>query len=300
MSTTSNRGSRVRSAPALRAGAALVLASALGGALGCTPYSTLKNPSPAVDCSVESAYTFLYIDTFENEMTPNFFHTADHPDAGAEMSVAIAAPPDGPRCGSTAAMQIQAANDDDWGSLIGYNNFGPRNASGYQGVAFWGRVYGNSNRTFTLLLDDPNTYNPNQMPDPPTFNCMTVPTPDGGVTGMSGVITDPATGMVVSSGTTTAEPPANGCGNSFQTVIEVTNAWQLYTIPWSAFKQLAEPNRVPNKDFVSGTTPGTTMITSSLKNFVLRFPKAIVTDLWLDNISFYRARQPGDDAGNIP
>jgi hypothetical protein len=284
---------------------------AVAGAFGCTPYATLRTPPAgctATDAATSPAagYEFQSVDTFEGETTPSFFTSQDTTPISV-MTVTLATPPDGAPCGSTLAMEAQAANNDDWGSLIGYNNFGPRDASAYEGLSFWARTTGSSNNALTILFDDPNTYNDNTqtvdggiiLPTPPTADCTKYPTPDGGATS-TGVITD-SNGNVLSSGTASAPLPPNGCGNNYWTVMLVTGAWELYTIPFGKFQQNVTPNQVPNPGLpTTGNAAGTSLITSRLLTFTLRFPKGAPTNLWLDDIGFYRHKgwaPPGRDGG---
>lgn len=281
-----------------------VFALILCGSLGCSAYPTIKNVP--VDCSVTNAYDFAFIDQFDGESQANLYASGDTTPGAAGMTTAtLGMPPDGPRCGSSTALELKAAGNDDWGSVSGYNNFGPRDASGYQGFSFWARVYSASNSGLTILFGDPNTYNasPNvpAPPSPPSSYCTKYPTPDGGAS--SGTITDPATGMVLSSGTTTAPPPPDACGDDYATIMHVTSEWHLYTIPFGAFQQGPTPNRVPNADFtVTGTATGTKLITSALMTLTFRFPKGVDTDLWLDDLAFYRAKgsAPRDAGVDVP
>jgi len=298
----------------IRAGA---LAVALGGLLGCTAYPTYK-PAP-VNCSVETLYDFETIDVFDTPSTLSSpMWTAPDCTVGSVMSAFEAALPDGDRCGSTAAMEIKASHDNDWGSLAGYSNFGPRDGSRYEGISFWARVGTNSAKAFSLSFDDPNT---NTLPkaNPPIGNCTVYPTVNSGIdagadagvdAGVDGgacaaapttTIVDPSTGMVLSSGVLTAPPLPDACLNSYALVMLVTNDWQLYTIPFGQFQQSAMPNRVPNAVLTeTGSAPGTTLITSQLLNFGVRFPKAVDMDLWIDNLAFYRHKgwaPPGRDGG---
>jgi hypothetical protein len=298
------RGSFVRALRPARAGM-LPLAFvplAFAGTLGCTAYPTYK-PVPTgctvldASTSLAEAYEFQSIDSFEGEAAPNFpFYSAGDPTPGAAVTQSLAAPPDGAPCGSATALEIQSSGFNDWGSLLGYNNFGPRDASAFEGVSFWSHPGTNSNKALTLQLGDPNTYNSNTdvsdggviLPTPPTADCTKYPTPDGGTSG-GGLITDPASGMVLSSGSLTVPLPPNGCGNDYQAVILLASGWQLVTIPFGTFQQLATPNRVPNEALTTtGTAPGTRLITSRLMTFTMRFPKAIGTDIWIDNFAFYR------------
>ncbi len=273
-----------------------------GGALGCTAYSTYK-PVPTgctvmdASTSIAAGFEFRSIDSFEGESAPNFpFFTSNDATPGGLLTLSLGPPPDGAPCGSATGLEIQSSGFNDWGSLIGYSNFGPRDGSAYEGISFWSHPATNSNKALTLQLDDPNTYNSNTalsdggliLPTPPTADCTKYPTTDGGASG-SGLTTDPSTGMVLSSGTSNVPLPPNGCGNDYQAVILLESGWQLVTIPFGTFKQLRTPNMVPNDELrMTGNAPGTNLITSRLLLFTIRFPKAIGTDLWIDNLAFYR------------
>jgi hypothetical protein len=283
---------------------ALALAVALAGALGCSAYPTYKNPPPT-SCTVAdaatspaAAYEFKTIDTFEGEMNAPFYGSGDMT-PGAAITLTLGAPPIGAPCGSQTALEIHSSGFNDWGSLIGYNNFATSNADGsaYEGVSFWAHPGVSSNKAFTVIFDDPNTYNggmPNDAgivpPMPPTYDCTGYPTPDGGATG-SHPTYDPATGMQLSSGSASVPLPANGCGNEYQAVVTVPDGWQLITVPFGDFQQLMTPNEVTSANpylTVKGIAPGTNLITSRLLGLTARFPKAMSTDLWIDNLAFYR------------
>jgi hypothetical protein len=280
-------------------GVALALVFALSA---CAPYPTHR--AVTVDCSVTNGYTFKKIDNFEGESNPNFFASADST-PGAVLSVALAQPPGGVACDGTTALEVVSSGNDDWGSLTGYSNFGPQDASQYEGLSFWAMTGPVSGKALTILFDDPNTYNnnTNMMPSPPTANCTQYAKADGGTQPPPQNNTDPSTGMPISSGTATAPPPMNACGNEYQTSgFTVTGAWKFYTIPFGSFHQTPDPNVVPNAELatVGNMFPATSLITSRLMTFVLRFPKAVETDLWLDDVAFYAHQgwmPPGSDAG---
>jgi hypothetical protein len=98
-----------------------------------------------------------------------------------------------------------------------------------------------------------------------------------------------------------APPLPDQCGNSYTVVVLVTGDWQLYTIPFGHFQQGATPNRVPNAELTAtGSAPGTTLLTSQLMLLGVRLPKALATDLWIDDLAFYRHKgwaPPGRDGG---
>src|SRR6476619_3803955 len=92
---------------------ATVMVLALGGALGCSAYPTLK--SVPVSCGAESAYELQVVDAFDTVGTVGLWTSADT--AGAAIVPTPAPVPyvvskveaisDAPRCGSTAAMVIR-------------------------------------------------------------------------------------------------------------------------------------------------------------------------------------------------
>jgi hypothetical protein len=276
--------------PATQFRRALLLAIALGGAFGCSAYSTYK--TVPLDCTVVNGYQFKTIDAFDTPGSAPLWTSADCT-TGSVMAVSEVALTDGPVCGNTAALEIQASDNDQWGSLTGYNNFGPRDASAYQGISFWARSPGDTTKGFTILLDDPNT-NTDTGVTPPIGNCTVYPTVDAGACGSTSgpaTIVDPGTGAILSSGTLTAPPLPNACGNGYTTVELVTGNWSFYTIPFGAFQQIKDPNLVPNVDLPeTGSAPGTSLITSALLDLTFRMQKAAIMNLQISNLAFYRAK----------
>src|SRR6185312_13430187 len=129
------------------------------------------------------------------------------------------------------------------------------------------------------------------LPPPPDSGiaCTTYCTLDAGVNAAPSTQYGPD-GQPLSSGTLMSAMPANACGNQYWVVVEVTNDWRFYTIPFARFSQQRQPNLVgtPNGLFSPGTTPGTTIVTSTINNMTFRFPKESAQDLWIDRLSFYR------------
>lgn len=270
--------------------AALFLA--WGGALGCSSYATIK--TVPIDCAAEDPYQIDPVD-----MTTAFSY--GDPTPGSAITAAVTMLPDGARCGATSALLVAARHFNDWGAAAGFYGFlvngNPRDESSAEGMAFWARAPGATGKSFTIVLDDFNTYDPtprdpNTLVDPNTTdsNCIVYATPDGGVQGGTGPAYDPATGMAVSSGTTTITPP-NACGNGYQVIMSVANDWRFYTIPWSRFQQTNMSNRVPNSALEeTGSAQGTPLLTNKLMLLTLRVPREVETDLWIDRLGFYRKR----------
>jgi hypothetical protein len=292
-----------------RAAGLLVCAGGvLSCVLGCTAYPTLKTDVP-VDCTADSAYDLQIVNTFElgGDLMPFFTSgdmTSGAPTEGVEML------PDGPRCNSQAALVLRTSQHNDWGSLFGYNNFGPRDASAYEGLSFWARAAKNTTTSLTLLLDDPNT-SQNVVPATcdadagappvdagPTIMCKNYCMPDAGVGAPMNTFVDPSTGMAV-GGSTSAAPPVDACGNGYSAPMVVSQSWAFYTVPFVKFQQGYMPNRVPNSVLkVIGTVPGTGLRTTQLQNFIIRFPKEANVEMWFDNLGFYRPKKAGNDGGS--
>jgi len=290
-----------------------VLSLAVGGmalgAFGCNAYPTLKNVP--IDCNAESAYEFQYIYTFDTTAATTFFGSGDHNDADVSAMPAVQPLTDGARCGSTNALLLHTNHNNDWGSLFGIYSFGSKDESAYQGLSFWARSPGNTSKAFTVLLDDSNTINlttpavcsldggtpPPSPVDSGTVVCKNYCMPDGGTGGVSYGV-DPMTGLPVGGATTNA-PPADACGNQYYVVAQVTAGWQFYAFPFSEFRQLAEPNRVPNGHF-TGTAPGMELLTSALMGLTFRMPPEADMNLWLSHLGFYRKKTGGDGGADAP
>ncbi|HSY39320.1 MAG TPA: hypothetical protein VLA79_07320, partial [Polyangia bacterium] len=220
---------------------AAAVALALGSALGCTAYATYKPPVPP-DCSVMNAYDIENIDS-------EFMMAWNSKDGtpGGSMSTDAGTNPEGPLCGDANVLVVKGDHNNDWGSLFGFYAFGKKDESTREGLSFWARAPGNTGKGLTILLDDPNTYDPYVSctvdggtvlpPGDAGANCTTYCTLDAGMGGTPPTY-DPSNGMVLSSGTSVAPPPANACGNEYQTELALTADWHFYTIPFDRFQQL--------------------------------------------------------------
>jgi hypothetical protein len=273
-----------------------VLLIGLGGTVGCQAYPTQKDVP--LNCAVEGGYDLLSVNTFEvvGPATADVWNQPDPTvDAGvgnAGLTVDVEAIGGAGRCGSMAALVIRAFHNNDWGSLVGYNNFGPRDESAYEGMSFWARSSGS--KTFTISLDDGNTTAPTAtVPS----NCKDYA--DGGVAGAGTGTTVDQNGNVI-SGVVGAAPLPDQCGNSYTYNAVVSADWAFHTVPFGLFKQTNTPNRVPNEALTdAGSVPGTGILTSDLRNLVFRLPKESDMELSLDNLGFYRKKgsAAGADAG---
>jgi hypothetical protein len=258
---------------------------ALGlGLSGCSAYSTMKDLP--LECDVENAYEF---DPMPVPLA-NSYPAASDMTAGI-TTVAVAPIPEGGLCGATTALVITASHNNDWGALAGFYSFGVRDESAYQGLSFWARAPGPSNKSFTLALDDANTY----AADPDAgagTNCRDYGA-DGGVGGPTGGGIDPATNMPI-PGVSIGVLPADACGNQYTNAMTVTTDWRLYTVPFTEFHQTSMPNRAPNQELTErGPLPKSGLLTNKLMNIVIRLPRDATTELWIAKLTFYRNKPPG-------
>jgi hypothetical protein len=318
---------------ALVSTAGLTSILALGGVSSCSTYSTYKDVP--IDCTVENEYDFKSIDSFAS--AEGWFAAADYtppaptdggaapPDASSltalwtSMSTSVGTgavtsggtsaytgrmlmsieTPEDPLCGITNAAVFRASHNNDWGGMFGKWNFGAQDGSPFEGISFWARAPGKTTKAFTLLLDDENTASTG------TTRCWVYSMNDGGVTegqtDNTNSGTDPGTGTPITGSSNSRAAYRNECGNSFFSIVELTSRWTFYRIPFSRFKQTASPNRVPNTalpgaDAGAGSA-GTQLVTSQLRNLIMRMPKEAEMELWMAKLAFYGAKRL--DAGGL-
>ena len=302
--------------------AAGTLLLGLGGLFACSTYPTYKDLP--TDCTAENGYELYDQDTTPTDptLTPldyssfgHWFSAADYtPDGGVAVSYGDAASnyvdfaqenpvdlsqQDGPVCGHTAAIVLRASHNNDWGCLFGPWDFGkdnPENASAWEGIAFWARAPGDTSKGITLSLSDDNS----QSGASGTY-CRNY-VADGGIStqtsaGPNGI--NPSTGTPLSGSSTTRAPYPDECGNGYTVEMQVTTDWRFYKVPFSDFKQASSPNRVPNSVFDAGSMPGNGLLTSRLRNFVVRMPRAAVVELWLTKLAFYRKNTHADAGAGV-
>jgi len=299
-------------------GPALVVLLGLGGAVGCSAYSTLRDV--AIDCKVDTEpYTQYEFDpntvlpdvVCDGDSTPDAFPTG-HYTQNVE-------PIEGNgRCESTRSLVIRVSHHNDWGINCTFNSFAnhtvnpdgswtyfPRDESAWEGLSFWARAPDNTSKGFTLSLDDANTtvYDAQKTPG---GHCKNYNAADGGLGGATiNAAVDPATGQIISGAAVASRLPdecGNNKGNSYTDVVTVTSEWAFYTIPWNQFTQQAYPNRVPNSVLTEvGTVPGIGLLTNKLYYLSIRPPKEAPFELWMDKVTFYRKKGHRPDAGpNAP
>lgn len=186
--------------------------------------------------------------------------------------------PEGARCGSTKALHLVASRNNDWGGFFG-NYFiaqNPRSVAEWEGLAFWARAEGGTERSFTIELDD--KYTANVTDDAGQLN----PDHESACIDEEEQTTNQntnTTGIAQSSGQIAGWVPSeNGCGNPHQYQLTVTHDWKLYLIPFGDFTQQPLPNRR-----LEGFDRET------LRAVRIRPPKDAILDLWIDDFGFYRS-----------
>lgn len=184
--------------------------------------------------------------------------------------------PDGPRCGGDYGLRLTGQRNNDWGSLYGdYVMAGEtRDASDYDGVAFWARAEPGTGKALLLLLNDKYTQNILDEAGNPVMG-------QESACNESEYSNDPAQGMTQSqvggSVVPGAVPEPGDCGNAYQLAFRVTEDWKFYRLPFASFHQEALPNR-----HIEGVD------SASLRSMIFRAPKDTVLDIWLDDIGYYR------------
>jgi hypothetical protein len=203
--------------------------------------------------------------------------------------------------GATYALVLQSSGHNDYGSGFGDYSFangfgsggysaggacGPDggpitpaqyvDASPYEGLSFWARNPGETTKGIILELTDIHSAT---VTCPTAGQCV----PYAMDAGVNMYITMGSNGTLPQgSGVSSAQPPADACGNNFAVAVLTSENWQLYTIPFASFHQAFQPNRAP-----SG------LDTAHLALFTIVVPKEGVVDLWIANLGFYRKKIPG-------
>lgn len=239
------------------------------------------------------------------------------PDEGSNVPVTALEPPG--RCGDTRIMVLEAEGHNFWGAGFGdweHNETASRaDGTGYEGISFWARSPINAEKSFILNVDDsrtiilpPNAPEINEdLPppegEPPCVRERGLPqaTPadqdlDGdGCVGPGDIaratecrlppsqeLGNPACydgGIDAPSSAGTRVPAPDECGNAFHTIINTTETWQLFLIPFNQLLQWPCPNRLDG-----GINP------ADIAKFEIRLVQGTRYEIWLDNISFYRRR----------
>lgn len=226
---------------------------------------------------------------------------------------------DPPRCGDPQSLKIEARGHNFWGTGFGnwgLNGEGQHaDGTGFAGISFWAKSAGNSEKNFILNVDDPRTMiNPPEKPDP-NGDVPLTEEQQFCLDTVDGVVATPADqdldgdgcvgpgdiargtlcrlpppeelgdaqcyngGVNQPSSVGTRVPEYNECGNHFHTLIETTEQWQLFLIPWDELVQWPCPNRLDGG-----------IDRTQISKFEILLRQGTRYEFWLDNIAFYRKR----------
>ena len=273
----------------------------------------------SVDCTVTDAYEFspTPFALFEGSSSGWYLYTDKTPGGVPHIPGGVPIPAidsnvpvtqlNPPRCGSTGALELEAYGNNYWGA--GFADWqhnaqsGEANGTGYQGISFWARSPGNTDKTFLLRVDDDRTFvTQTTPPDGGTLPAIISGDQDLDGDGLLGPgdiaaetncklppaqkLGDPACyyGGVQAPDAVTRVPQPGECGNPFHTYVTTTENWELYLLPWSRLVQWPCPNRL-----AGGIDP------STIRKIEVRLEQGTHYDIWLDDIQFYRLRT---DAGS--
>ncbi|HEY4015844.1 MAG TPA: hypothetical protein VGM06_21035 [Polyangiaceae bacterium] len=256
----------------------------------------------ALDCDAGAPYTISVYESYELNDPSNLapWYAAGDFTPGATLTTS----PNGStlpatriegngRCGSQYALLLESHGHHDWGSTFGdyrigtYSTPAPLDVSQYEGVSFWARDPG-----YTSRYDGPTTKSIalNLIDVHGTAGIATgfMVTYDGGACtnyvfdggGAMNIPVSTATGLTPTGSMPVSGIvyPADACDNALFTLpIVLSDEWQLYTIPFTAFKESALPNREPNG-----------LDVTALMSFTISVPKEEQLELWIDDFGFYR------------
>jgi hypothetical protein len=272
------------------------------GALGCSDGE--RRADDAVDCSLTDPYEFANISDFTGGDSGWFLY-ADNtpggvPDARLGSNVEVKPIPAPGRCGDPGMLELRAYGHNEYGAGFGdwAHNAELNRAHGedYEGISFWARSPGATDKTFMLDVDDGRTIV--FPPVPPSATPDDRDLDGDGIIGAGDIARgtrcrlppDQALGRVacyyggvLPPASPTRVPAPDECGNQFHTYVTTTDRWQLFLIPWAELQQWPCPNRL-----AGGIDP------ADVAGFQIKLAQGTNYDIWLDNIAFYRRRA---DAG---
>jgi hypothetical protein len=230
-------------------------------ALACT--ARAPGPPPAPDCAAEDGYEFL--STGSESMSAASWYGFGDCTPGASTAWTNETIEGGGRCGSTEALVLRSQGYNDWGSGFGIWQWAgsPHDARGYEGISFWLRNPGRTEKGVLLAFADRQSH---------AAGNLCVPSSDAGVEADCSVRpseTDTDAGL---------PPKPNQCGNDFGRSLITSEHWQLYLLPFSTFSQQADPRRVDGPDL------------SAIYGFGFNIRKDSRVELWIDDISFYKRK----------
>jgi hypothetical protein len=284
-------------------------------ALAVASCATKSRPAVTTDsCAAADAYEFRNISDFSSAQAGWYLYADNTPGGVPDPTVtsnvaSVQVAPPG-RCGDTSMVELVANGHNFYGAGFGdyaHNADTNRaNGAGYDGISFWARSAGNSDKTFLFAVDDGRTIV--MPPPPPDAGVLPAATPadqdlDGdGFVGPGDIArgtrcrlppttknSTPACyyGGTMPPGTVPRVPEPDECGNQFHTFVTVTDDWRLYLLPWDAVAQWPCPNRL-----AGGIDP------ADIAKVEIEFAQGTTYDLWLDNVAFYRTRVDGGSDGS--
>jgi hypothetical protein len=205
-----------------------------------------------------------------------------------------------------AAFLIQAGQHEFYGGEIGnwdWNSGGVPSSTDFvpDGIAFWARSDIQSDKFITVYLNNSQTGAPSDTVPGTTYSptlaakgreagCIPGVGNNSGPSGVSVTASSTDPNVQTNSSTVTVVSPANQCGNRWRRLLQTSEDWQLYLLPFETFYQDVQPNRV--------TGP---FDPSEFYQIAFGFGRDMTISLWIDEIFFYRnkpATTPTDaDAG---
>jgi hypothetical protein len=288
---------------------ASLVCSAAVLAAGCA--TKVRTATSTTDCAQADGYEFRNISDFTGGQAGWYLYADATPGGVPDPAVTSNVPivlldPPG-RCGDTGIIKLQASGHNFYGAGFGdyaHNDVTSRaDGTGYDGISFWARSPGNTDKSFILYVDDGRTIVfPPAAPDAGLLPVATSADQDldgDGFVGPGDIargtrcrLPPPQALGRVACYTSGAAPPATAtrvpepdeCGNQFHTFITTTDDWQFFVLPWDQLQQWPCPNRLQG-----GIDP------ADIAKIEIKFIQGSTYDLWLDNIAFYRRRL---DAGS--
>jgi hypothetical protein len=268
-------------------------------AVGCA--TKPRAVTSAVDCTQGDAYEFSNISNFTGGAAGWYLYADNtpggipNPTVTSNVEIVLLDPPG--RCGDTGVIELKASGHNFYGSGFGdymHNGAATRaDGTGFEGISFWARSPGNTDKTFMMYVDDGRTIVLPPTPSDAGLDGGDVAGPGDIAPGTRCRLPPPQTlgqpacyfGGSQPPSTPTRVPEPDECGNQFHTYVTTTDDWQLFLLPWDQLQQWPCPNRLEGG-----------LDHADLAKIEIKFIQGSTYDLWLDNIAFYRRRTA--DAGS--
>jgi hypothetical protein len=203
----------------------------------------------------------------------------------------------------TGALVIRAGQHDFYGGEIANWNWNSASAPAEvrddtgemrrfvpEGIAFWARSDIQSDKFITIYLGNSQTTAPSDTVPGTTYSptlalknkeagCVPLAASGTGPAGVSAQVgsTDPNVQTSTSSISVVSGP--NQCGNRWRRLLQTSEAWKLYLLPFDTFYQDVQPNRV-----VGPLDP------TAFYQISFGFSRAQSVSLWIDEFFFYRKK----------